>query len=339
MATNISLPSQSAVLNTGKNPKYLNPAIIVGALLVPYNWVVPFNAYDTADVAIDAVMTKVQRGLIAADPKERIRYIGPFESVENQNEAVKVQTLGYGKKVTTDRAKKYDMFTFDEGGLQYFRYVLSYRDQIRQFKLIYFDANGVLYTAPDIGTPLDGVTLNGVQVLGAKGMELSRLYPNDWVAPTQDTEAIYGIEIGLKNPLEWNENLLTIETGVDMLALCEELSVQGVDFTFVEVIDGGEVNFTMRTALHKIELADELPDIIDTTSFVAKNEATGNAIPIDSVSYDTVTKVVTVMLDGADPDYVEGEIATIALADTVTLGAAGFKYFESNKMRFTMSAP
>ncbi len=338
MATNIALPNQSAVLNTGKNPKYLNPAIIVGALLVPYGWNVPFNAYDTSGDIIGDVMTQVKRGLIAVEPKERIRYIGPFESVENQNEAVKVQTLGYGKKVTTDRAKKYDMFTFDEGGLQYFRYVLSYRDQIRQFKLIYFDANGVLYTAPTIGFADGGDDLNGPQVIGAKGFELSRLYPNDWVAPTQDTEAIYGIEIGLKNPQEWNENLLTIETGEDLLSLCEEYAVQGVDLTLVEAVDPATVVFTMRTALHKIELADELPDIVDIDSFVANNETTTNDIAIDSVTYSASTKQLTVVLDGADPDYVAGDIATIALTTTSALAIAGFKYFESNKLRFTMPA-
>lgn len=339
MATNISLLSQLAVLNTGKNPKYLNPAIIVGALLVPYGWNVAFNAYDTSGSIVETVLDKIKLNLIAAAPKDRIRYIGPFESVENQNEAVKVQTLGYGKKVTTDRAKKYDMFTFDEGGLQYFRYVLSYRDQIRQFKLIYFDTNGVLYTAPNLGIPVDGSELNGPQVLGAKGFELSRLYPNDWVAPTQDTEAIYGIEIGLKNPLEWNENLLTIETGVDMLALCEELAVQGVDLTFIEAADPTTIGFTMRTALQKIDLADELPNIIDVTSFVARNESTGNAITIDSVTYNTATKEVIVALDDADPDYVSGDVATIALVDVVSLATAGFKYYESNKMRFVMPTP
>lgn len=336
---NISLINQTGVLNTGKNPKYLNPGTIVGAMLVPYGFNIPFSATDTSASIITTITDKIKRGLVAADPKQRIRYIGPFESVENQNEAVKVQTLGYGKKVTTDRAKKYDMFTFDEGGFQYFRYVLSYRDRIREYKLIYFDANGVLYTAPLIGEPADGDLLNGNQVIGTKGFELSRLYPMDWQAATQDVEALYGIEIGLKNPAEWNENLLTIETGVDLLALCEELSVQGVELTFVETESPNKLAFTMKTGLHKIDLADEIPDIIDVGNFVIRNENTNNSIDIDSVTYNTVTKVVTVACDETDPDYVVGDIATAALITVDLLSAAGFKYYESNKLRFTMPAP
>jgi hypothetical protein len=204
---------------------------------------------------------------------------------------------------------------------------------------VYFDVNGVLYTAGNIGTPADGVTLNGPQVIGSKGMELSQLNPMDWKAATQDTEPIYGIQIGLKQPTEWNENLMAIETGVDMLALCEEFSVQGVDLTLVETESPNKVTFTMKTGLHKIDLADELPDIIDVTSFEAKNELTGDDITIDSVTYNTVTKVVTVTLDETDPDYVVGDVATIALVPVNDLATAGFSYYESNKLRFTMPAP
>jgi hypothetical protein len=334
---NISLISQTGVLNTGKNPVYLNPAIMVGALLVPYGWSVPINDYGTNETNINAVMAAIKMGLVSADDKQRIRYIGPFESVENQNEAVKVQTLGYGKKVTTDRAKKYDMFTFDEGGWQYFRYILSYRDKIRQFKLIYFDANGVLYPT-SIMDVVSGDPSKMPRVVGVKGDELSRLYPMDWQAPTQDAEALYGIEIGLKNPLEWNENLLAIETGTDLLALCEELSVQGVELLLVDTAAGGEVELTMRSALGKIDLADELPDIIDVTSFVARNSTTLNAIDIDSVTYNPVSKILAVTLDTTDPDYVAGDNAIISLVGVTDLAIAGFKYYESNKMIFEMPA-
>lgn len=337
MATNIALPGQSAVLNTGKNPKYLNPAIMVGALLVPYGWNVPLNDYGTNETNVAAVLSLIKAGLILPDPNARIRYIGPFESVENQDEAVKVQTLGYGKKVTTDRAKKYDMFTFDEGGWQYFRYVLSYRDQIRQFKIIYFDANGVIYTASQKGI-MSGDSLKQLRLIGSKGMELSRLYPMDWVAPTQDAEALYGIEIGLKNPKEWNEDLLAIETGEDLLSICEELSVQGVEMLLVGTAAGGEVEFTMRTALGKIDLVDDLSAIISVGNLVARNITTGNDIDIDSVVYDPVTKQITATLDTTDPDYSVGELATLALIDVTNLATAGFSYYESNKMLFEMPA-
>jgi hypothetical protein len=107
----------------------------------------------------------------------------------------------------------------------------------------------------------------------------------------------------------------------------------------MEAADPTTIGFTMRTALGKIDLADELPDIIDVTSFVANNESTGNVITIDSVTYNSITKEVIIALDDADPDYVAGDVATIALERLNILATAGFKYYESNKMRFTMPTP
>lgn len=330
----ISTNSQTRVKNTGKNKQFLNPGLIVGDYLVPYGFNIPISPEaNNADI-ISLVRTKLDEGMLETDPNKRIYFIGPYESLDDQSEAPSVQTLGYGKKVTTDRGRAYHNHSFDEGGFQYFQSVLSFRDRIREFKTVRVDAHGNLYFTASIGT-VEG-DLSGQQIVAIKGIELSRLYPADWKAANKDTEAMYGIEIGMKTPSEWNENLFVVEMGEDMLAFAEDRGVQDVELQFIDTEGGGVILLLASVAGRRINLVDALPEMLVVASFKATNEDNGNEIDVDSVVYNPDTKIVRVTLDTADPHYMAGVKGSLQLTDLVTLGTAGFKYYESNKIKFDM---
>jgi len=333
----ISVIKSKGVSNTGKADQYLNPDIFVGDYLVPRTWKVDHTEHASAEEVAANVLAAINTGLLNPNPEARIYFIGPYESLDDQSEAPTVQTLGHGKKVTTKRGLTYHTHTFDEGGFQYFHSVLTFRDRIRDFKIVRIDAKGNLVGTRVYSTPEGG--LNGLQVTGFKGLTLSRLYPMDWKAANADTEALYGIEIGLKTPDEINEHIYVVETGQDMIAYAEERGIQQVELILHESTDNGLIKVAVTTALRKINLAEEVTDFqTNIAAYVVTNETTGAVVDIDSISWDPERKEVNVVADVTDPDYVVGNTGSIRLADVDDLATEDLKYYESNKVKFAFGA-
>ncbi len=331
----IALINNSTVANTGKVENVFNPSLIVGAFMLPVDFKVIMDyAHFTNEQLRNEFMAALETALINPDQKLRAYFIGPFEAMDNQSEDPTVQTLQYGKKITTNEGKPSYEFTFDDGGFQYFHAIQSFRDKHRKFKVALFDKKGNIWVTR-LYDQIDG-DLNGLQVLGAKGMRMSRLYIPDWGLPTPDTEAMYKVNIDLYDGAEMNQHAMIIETGMDLIAYAEQYSIRDVLLTLLSTATDGIITGSMWIGLHNTNLAEYIPSIIDINCFECISETSGNTIDILSITYDTSTGAVTWELDTSDPDYVPARVAHIKFVNVTALASVGFEYYESNKMRFKL---
>ena len=305
--------------NTGKNTTPLNPGLIRGSILVPYNWTFPIGPTDT-----DATMvTNLQAALLAllVNPNYNARgfYIGPYETYDDKMEAPTEQKLGYGKTVETNRAVYNDEFVFDEGGLDYFMSVLSFRGKFNQYKRVDIDIAG------NVGgcTTIDPTT--GL-VTGFQGYTLSRLYPHDRKNANKTTEMEYRIAYTLENSAEYNENCYILETGVDMIGFVQNLGIQDVNITPVGPMVAHVASYVVTAEGGGINLALTLPAMMVAASFVFKNGNTGATVGTTAVAI--VGNQVQVTFDTASGGWSVGAPVIMTTTDVTTLATAGFKYYE-----------
>lgn len=333
----ISVKKYSRARNTGKIDDGFNPSLIVGTFIVPNNFVVEMSAahFTNESLAKDLV-DKIKDNLVRDDETQRIRYIGPYEQLTDNSEDPTKQTLGYGKSIIVRDGKPDHAFVFDTGGLQYFHSVLWLRGKHDKYKALHFDKKGNIYGTNFYAEIEDDI--NGVQAVGVKGFRLSKLYPTNWKLANGDAEAMYGVEIGLADDQEFNEHICVVETGEDLAALAETLSVKDVDLRFSEAATGGIITFSMWIGMHKINLAELVPTIVNPSNFVCVNESTGAEIDLLSAVPDNSTGTVIVTLDTSDPDYVATRKASLRLSDISALSELGFRYYESNKIYFKLPA-
>lgn len=331
----ISVKKYSRPRNTGKISDGFNPALIVGTFIVPYDFVVEMSSAHFTNESLAAdLIAKIKDNLIHDDETQRIRYIGPYEQLTDNSEDPTKQTLGYGKSIIVRDGLPDHAFVFDTGGLQYFHSVLWLRGKHDKYKALHFDKKGNIY-ATNFYAEIEGDT-NGVQAVGVKGFRLNKLYPTNWKLANGDTEAMYGVEIGLADDQELNEHICVIETGEDLAAVAESLSVKDVDLRFSQAATGGIITFSMWIGMHKINLAEVVPSIVNLSNFICINEATGDEIHILSAVPDTNIGAVVVTLDTSDPGYIATRKASLRLADISALAELGFRYYESNKMYFKL---
>ena len=128
--------------NTGKNTVPLQPQLIRGSILVPFNWSMTINPGDSDATIVTNLQTALKSLLTNNSYGSRGFFIGPYETYDDKMEPPTEQTLGYGKKVETNRAVYNDEFVFDEGGLDYFKSVLTFRGKTSTYKRLDIDLGG-----------------------------------------------------------------------------------------------------------------------------------------------------------------------------------------------------
>ena len=234
--------------NTGKNTVPLQPQLIRGSILVPFNWSMTINPGDSDATIVTNLQTALKSLLTNNSYGSRGFFIGPYETYDDKMEPPTEQTLGYGKKVETNRAVYNDEFVFDEGGLDYFKSVLTFRGKTSTYKRLDIDLAGNVGGCCTFDS-------NG-NFTGIAGYTLSRLYPHDRKNPNKSIEAEYRIAYTLDNSAEYNENNCTIETGVDMIGFVQNLGINDVNIvptgpmvahvaTFVITAEDGGINLAL----------------------------------------------------------------------------------------------
>ena len=313
------LTNNSQGLNTGKFAASLESGLVISGMFVPYAWNLPIAVGDS-DVTILANLETALTGLLTNDSyAARGFYVGPFEAFTDKSEATTYQTLGYGRKVKTQRqiiTKEYQIL---EGGLQYWRSIQSFTGKIDAYKWLEFDNQGVVY-----GTNEKDIT-TGV-VIGMQGIRLSALEPQDRKQANKSTVEERILNLTFQNSGEVNEDLCTIETGIDIDAFITDLGIQDVTMQPFGVMVAHVVGLRVLSADGGVDMCVTLPGLLIAANLVATNAVTGVAVGITSVAI--VGNKLNVTFNTSSSGWSVGVKVNIGLAAVSVLATAGFKYYE-----------
>ena len=306
-------------LNTGKYEESLESGLVVSGMFVPYDWNLPVAVGDS-DVTILANLETSLTGLLINDNYgSRGFYVGPFEAFTDKSEATTYQTLGYGRKVKTQRQINTKEYQILEGGLQYWRSIQTFTGNITQYKWIEFDNQGVVY-----GTNYKN-TATGV-VLGMQGIRLSALEPQDRKQANKSTVEERILNMTFQNGGEVNEDLFTIETGIDIDSLIADIGVQDVTMQPFGVMVAHVVGLRVLSADGGVDICVTLPLLLAAANLVATNAVTGVAVGITSAA--VVGNKLNITFNTSSAGWSVGTKVNIGLAAVSVLATAGFEWYE-----------
>ena len=320
----------NAIMNTGKMSNPLYAGLVISGMLIPYNASMTVNPGDSALTVVANLQTWLSGMLLNDTPSSRAFYIGPFDAFNDKSEATTYQTLGYGKKVKTQRQIITKEYQIVDGGVQYWRAIQSFTGKIDQYKWVEFDNQGVFY-----GTNQTNATTGAI--IGVQGIQLSALEPQDRKQANKSTVEEHILNLSFQNSGEVNEDLFTIESGIELDLFVNDLGLQDVSIVATGAMVAKVVSFAITTGDGAINLCTALPAMIVAASFVLTNLETGSTA-ITVTSWTIVAGVATLTLSGAGAGWVPGDHLLVKLALPSVLSAAGFKYYESNTASVVMVA-
>jgi len=325
-----NLRTTSGVMNTGKATDALQPGLVISGMFVPYDWTLAIAPGTTPTAILAALESALSALLIHDTPLSRGHYIGPFDAFNDKSEATTYQTLGYGRKVKTQRQIITKEYQIVEGGVEYWRAIQSFTGKIDQYKWIEFDNEGVVYGTQTLSTTTGLVT-------GIQGFRLSALEPQDRKQANKGSIEERILNLTFQDSAEANENLYSIETGIDIDQYVADLGVTDVTLTATGVMVAKVVSFAVTSFFGGVNICETVPSMIVTASFILTNKETGSTvITVTSVAITNGLMVLT--LSGAGAGWVPGDTMQVQLTAVSTLATAGFRYYESNIAEVIMVA-
>jgi hypothetical protein len=117
-------------------------------------------------------------------------------------------------------------------------------------------------------------------------------------------------------------------TGLLDITLAEEVAITAL----------GLVKLSAKYNCSNENLGDIYPtEIVSSSIWTATNKATGAAITVTTVTYNSTLKQISVDLDSSDPDYpASGGVVVIALGNVTALEAAGIVGFANTSIEITI---
>lgn len=325
-----NLRASTGIQNTGKIANPLDPDLVISGMLVPYTWTQTVAIGESSTTTLANLETALTGLLLNDDPLQRGFYIGPFDAFNDKSEATTYQTLGYGKKVETQRQIITKEYQIIEGGVEYWKSVQSFKGRIGQYKWIEFDNSGVVYATNTYDATLQTVT-------GYQGFRLSDLTPQDRKQANKGAVEEHIISLTFQNSGEANEDLYTLETGIEIDELISGLGIQDVNITATGPMVAKVTTFSITAGFGGINLCVSLPLLIVAASFTLTNEETASTA-ITVTSWAIVNSNAVLTLSGAGAGWVPGNHMLVKLKAVSVLSAAGFKYYESNTASVVMVA-
>jgi hypothetical protein len=325
-----NLKNPTDVMNTAK---YANPTfgdLVISGMLVPFNWTLAIPVGEDPATTLANIETALSALLINDDPLLRGYYVGPFDAFNDKSEATTYQTLGYGKKVKTQRQIITKEYQIIDGGLQYWKSLQSFTGKIDQYKWLEFGNTGIIY-----GTNTKSATTGAVT--GIQGVKLSSLEPQDRKQANKSTVEEHLFVVSYQDGAEVNEDLFTIDTGIGIDDFVNDLGIQDIVITATGPMVAKVVSFAITSADGGVNLCSVLPALIVTASITLTNKETAStAITITSLAIVNGLAVLT--LSGAGAGWIPGDHMLIKFKAVSVLSAAGFKYYESNTESVVMVA-
>lgn len=300
--------------NTGICDCFLDPKLIVGAILVPRDKV--FTAEELADANIQETL----EGLIEETKKNRILPIQGFVAITDSSEEPVNQTFGYGT-IEPVRDGNYNwIFGFRKGGINLSNALRSYNGQTSKYSVIFIENQNTL-----LGTVRRDV--NGDD--GLAGIPLEVLYTFPWKANDGANLASYRTQFNFL-PVYINENIAFKKVSVSSYVLQELVGLQDVTLS---LLDGSGLTLTLGadTDCGATNMYDLYEDELE-------NEEAW-------VGYDEDGAVITPTSVTKDPDLKGWEIvwptapASISLAAPTVLSVApvNISGYESNELTISGS--
>lgn len=305
-------------LNVGKAANPLEPGLIISGIFVPFNWYLPIGPTDSDVTILANLQSNISALLINNSYAARAFYIGPFEGFTDKSEDTTWQTLGYGKKVKTQRriiTKEYQVL---DGGVEYWRAIQSFTGKIDDYKWLEIDNQGVVY-----GT--QSTTSAGVYQ-GMQGYRLSALEPQDRKQANKGSKEERMLSLSFQDSAEHNEFADYIETGIEFDDFVSPLAVTDVDMETTGLMVGHIVYVRALSQDWDIDLTATVPGMLVAANFTAVNATTGVAVGITSVSI--VGNTIKFTFNTSSSGWVVGNTVNIGLASVSTLATAGYNYYE-----------
>lgn len=204
--------------NTGICDCFLDPKLIVGAILVPRQKVF------TADELADANIQETMEALVEETAKNRILPIQGFVAITDNSEEPVEQTYGYGT-IEPVRDGNYNwVFGFRKGGVNLSNALRSYNGLTNKYAVIFIENQNTL-----LGTSRKDV--NGD--LGLAGIPLEVLYTYPWKANDGSNLASYRIKFNFL-PLYINENIAFKKVSVSSYVLQELVGLQNIELSLLD---------------------------------------------------------------------------------------------------------
>lgn len=304
--------------NTGIPACSWSPSNITGAILIPKG-----KSYTKADIA--TFWSTLQADAKANTASQRIYPIGSFKSIEDKSSEVQIETDGYGGK-TFVRDGDYEFMFEYKNGFCFYQKLRTFHNKNSQFTVAFIDeVNNVLWGTTNTAGEFTGFSLELLIVPNIK--------VNTGAAATK-----YYIDFGLSDATEINDLTYAVQftSSEKLMQLTGLLDITlGVEVAITAL---GLVQLSAKYNCNNENLGDIYPtEIITPAIWSARNKATGNAITVTTVTYNALTKRISVDLDSTDTDYpTSGGVAVITLGTVSALEAAGIVGFAGTSIEITI---
>lgn len=304
--------------NTGIPACSWSPSNITGAIMLPKG-----KTYSKADIA--SFWSTLQADAKANTASSRIYPIGAFKAMEDNSTEIQIETDGYGGKSFV-RDGDYD-FTFEyKNGFCFYQKLRTFHNKGSQFTVVFID---------EINNVLWGTTASNGEFTGFS-LELL-LVPNIKVN-TGAAATKYYVRFGLADATELNDSTYAVafQSSQKLMQLSGLLDISLTQKSALTAL--GVTTLSVKYNCNNEDLGDVYPtEIITPAIWSAKNKATGNAITVTTVTYNAVTKLVTVDLDSSDPDYPTANgVIVLTLGNVTALEAAGIVGFAGTTIEITV---
>ena len=308
--------------NTGRAGISLMPGFIKGDLLVPFGWSVAVGAGDSDATIVANVLTAITTGLINNSHLARFQFIGKYITFDDKSEAPTMQKFNLGGTSKVNDGKYIHEYTYDNGGVDYHNAVRTYDRKEDQYKVIRIDGAGVIYGVNQYD--------NTGALIGFQGIELDNLNVYPRKEATFTTEAEYRVGYTFTDPLEMNDNMFAVATGINVFDLIEnnlvvDITLVPFAFTATKVLP-----VMIKTVSGNVNLADTLGAALnDPTAIVAVNGISGVSVAVTSVALNPLTKkYVITFTTGAG--YVATQPLLVSMGSVSALAALNAEYYDGS---------
>lgn len=300
--------------NTGICDCFLDPKLIVGAILVPRDKV--FTAEELADANIQETL----EGLVEETKKNRILPIQGFVAITDSSEEPVNQTFGYGT-IEPVRDGNYNwIFGFRKGGINLSNALRSYNGQTSKYSVIFIENQNTL-----LGTVRRDV--NGDN--GLAGIPLEVLYTFPWKANDGANLASYRTQFNFL-PVYINENIAFKKVSVSSYVLQELVGLQDVELSLLDG-SGTTVTIGADTDCGATNMYDLYEDELENEEAWVGYDEDGAVIAPTSVTKDPDLKGWEIVWPSAP--------ASVSLAAPTVLSVApvSISGYESNELTISGS--
>ena len=306
MATFTDLKVRSSTShNTGNKGTRIEFDKILGVFLSPLDFVI-----DSTDLA-----TQLTNAGKAADPNDRIYALGTFSECEDKSSDTKRISFGYGEeRPNADGTVAFKLIPGDiEKTLQ--KIYRTFNGQHKKFKLWCIDdQNGIWHTKSNAGANT--------------GFGLGYIWTDKKGVNTGEGVKS-GIEFGIKNVFEWDNNSHRIDAGFDVLEAIG--SINNITLEVATALAAGVVDLYISSNDGADNLVDDYQAelIAGTTAFAPTVATSGAAITVSTVAAATINgrKAIRVTMTTGLPS--SGQDLIMKMAPTATLLGLGIAGYEN----------